>query len=313
MKEQQDFVHQFSIVKANPEERTGSIKCLIKASSEKEDRVGEIILKSAYADSQMRSNFLKEGYLDYNHLTDFIDKEIIESKPGVERLAQLQKSKLEAIIGFPEAVGTKDEFPAELGIKDDGFYILGRLIAGNSYVEEIRKGLQSGWKGYGASVSGTAFASDFEGNKLRRITLKKCAIQPLQESVNGDTGVMLLKSNLVLLRDIQKSLFSFDNGPLPLPPTQFTESEALLHAKIQSLEQKLNGFMNLLAVDPVFADKFLESLYSDILNQVLNGGIPLKSNYIRSYIQDRFGLDGESLDDLVDTIFIKITGEQNQC
>ncbi|TGL58625.1 hypothetical protein [Leptospira jelokensis] len=309
MREQQNFVHQFSIVKAQPEERSGSIKCLIKASSEKEDRVGEIILKSAYADSQMRNNFLKEGYLDYNHITDFIDKEIAETKPSVDRLATLQKSKLEAIIGYPEAVGTKDEFPNELGIKDDGFYILGRLIPGNHFVEEIRKGLQSGWKGYGASVSGTAFAKDFDGNKLKRITLKKCAIQPLQESVNGDTHVTLLKSNLVLLRDIQKS---FADGTSPVP-SQMTSGENELYSKIHALEMKLNGFMNLLSHHPEFADKFLETIYSDILSQILNGGMSLKSSSLRDYIQFRYGLDGETLEDLTDTLFIKITGEQNQC
>lgn len=308
MKSEQNFVHQFQIIKASPEERGGGLKCLIKASSEKEDRVGEIILKSAYADASMRSNFLKEGYLDYNHLTDFIDKEIIETKPSVERLAQLQKSKLEAIIGYPEAVGTKDEFPSELGIKDDGFYILGRLIPGNTYVEEIRKGLQSGWKGFGASVSGTAFARDFEGNKLQRITLKKCAIQPLQESVNGDTSVMLLKSNLVYLRDVQKSLLA-----LPLDPSPMSPVESELIQRVSSLETKLNGFMGLMASNPQFAEKFVESVYSDISQRVTNKTLPLKSNAIRDYIQLSFGLDGDSLDELADTLFIKITGEQIQC
>lgn len=89
------FLHPFQILKANPEERSGAIKILVKASTEEEDKQGEIILKSAYQDPLMRKEFLNEGYFDYNHLTDIIDKEISllksQNQMIASRLVELTK------------------------------------------------------------------------------------------------------------------------------------------------------------------------------------------------------------------------------
>lgn len=137
------FLHPFQILKASPEDRTGAIKILVKASSERRDKQGEVILKSAYADMNMRSQFTSQGYFDYNHLTDLIDKEIRDlKKEGTLTgtvLVALQDAKTKAIIGGPEQIGLKDDFPTSLGIKEDGLYIQGRLIPGNSFAEEIKK------------------------------------------------------------------------------------------------------------------------------------------------------------------------------
>lgn len=191
------FLHPFNILKASPEERTGAIKILVKASSEREDRQGEIILKSAYADKEMQEAFKTQGYFDYNHLTDHIDKEIRDLKSNGNltgsKLVELQKAKTEAIIGSPTQIGFKDDFASNLGIKEDGLYILGSLFPGNKFAEEIRKGLQAGFNGWGASVSGFARPQDYSGKTIRKILLKKCAIAPLQEVINPDTSVQLLK------------------------------------------------------------------------------------------------------------------------
>lgn len=308
MIQQANFIHEFTIMKAFPMPRGNGIRILIKASTEKEDRAGEIILKSAYLDPQMRSNFLDEGYLDYNHLTDIVDNEILNSNGNIapERLTELQKAKVQAIIGYPQAVGTRDEFPSEYKLTDDGFYILGSLIPGNVYAEEIRKGLEAGFNGWGASVSGKALRSDFDGNKLRRIHLRKCAIQPRGESINNDTSVMLMKSNLVKissLQDVHKSFLidqdsteQLNGEPLPL---------------LSDFQTKYNALYSFILNDPIVSEHFLEKIFSDILQCVKNNTMPIKSLAIRDIISSKYGIENELLEDMTDTFFIKLNGEIN--
>ncbi|PJZ51524.1 hypothetical protein [Leptospira adleri] len=290
------FLHPFQIMKATPEDRTGAIKILVKASSEREDRQGEVILKSAYADPSMRSEFTSQGYFDFNHLTDHIDKEIRdlknEGKLTGSLLVDLQKSKAEAIIGAPEQIGLKEDFPTHYGIKDDGLYILGRLFPGNKFAEEIRKGLQAGFQGWGASVSGFARPQDYQGKTIRKILLRKCAIAPLQEVINPDTSVQLIKG-AIFLRDIEKSILDGSD-----------ELERLLR-----IERKLNFLTKLFQSDPEAQDRFVELIISDISDRVRNQGMELRSALIRSVLQTEYSIEGEDLENLTDAIFLKLSGE----
>ncbi|AGS80505.1 hypothetical protein [Leptospira alstonii] len=297
------FLHPFQILKASPEERTGAIKILVRASSEKEDLQGEVILKSAYADLDMRSEFLTQGYFDYNHLTDLIDKEIqdLRSKgklSGTE-LVNLQKAKVESIIGGVERIGFKDDFPQNLGIKNDGLYIQGRLFPENKFAEEISKGLQAGFMGWGASVSGYARPQDYQGKTIRKIQLRKCAIAPLQEVYNPDTAVQLIKG-AVLLRDIEKS-------SLPVPSEDLQNPESL--DRLFRIERKLDFLSKLFLSDPNTQDKFLDLIFSDIANRTKTQELKLGSSWIRSVLSDEFYLEGEDLENFTDLLFLKLNGE----
>lgn len=306
MAETAEFIHKFTIQKAFPGERGGAIRILIKASTEDQDRQGQIILKSAYSDSLMRDEFVREGYLDYNHLTDYIDSEIFGSKPppSAEKLAELQKTKLQAIIGYPTAVGSKEEFPSEYKLTDDGFYILGSLIPGNQYAEEIRRGLEAGWNGWGASVSGQAFKTDLQGNTLKKIHLRKCAIQPKSESINGNTSVQLLKSNIVQLRDIHKSL-------LAQVTTDVTGLGGIEDGPTSDLQRRYDILYNFVKDDTVTNERFLEKIFTDISGRIYNQEMPLRSHVIRECLNGDYGIDGDVLDDMTDTFFIKLSGEKN--
>ena len=295
--EKKDFIHNMNIVKAFPEERTGAARILIRASSEKEDRVGEVILKSAFADPSMRNDFIETGYLDYNHLTDIIDKEIQETKPKGVELANLQKEKAKAIIGYPEKVGNRDDFPSEYGIKDDGFYIEGRLIPDNEYAETIKSALASGMTGWGASVSGTASKSDFVGNRLHRIHLKKCAIQPLMESINPDTSVHLLKSSLTQLNNIRKSMFEIEDPVI---------AESDEHSR---LKREYDNLIQIISEDEDISAILLDKIFTDIRNRVTNGSMELKSSVIKDFLFRNYGFLNETTEGLADTVLITLSGE----
>ncbi|MBM9578923.1 hypothetical protein JWG45_17395 [Leptospira sp. 201903070] len=302
------FLHPFQIMKATPEDRTGAIKILVKASSEREDRQGEVILKSAYADPSMRSEFTSQGYFDFNHLTDHIDKEIRdlkkEGKLTGSLLVDLQKSKAEAIIGAPEQIGLKEDFPTHYGIKDDGLYILGRLFPGNKFAEEIRKGLQAGFQGWGASVSGFARPQDYQGKTIRKILLRKCAIAPLQEVINPDTSVQLIKG-AIFLRDIEKSILEGVSDSLE--DSQNLESFEL--ERLLRIERKLDFLTKLFQSDPQAQDRFVELIISDISDRVRNQGMEIRSALIRSVLQTEYSIEGEDLENLTDAIFLKLSGE----
>ncbi|WP_061270602.1 hypothetical protein [Leptospira interrogans] len=305
------FLHPFEILKASPEERTGAIKILVKASTEEEDKQGEIILKSAYQDPLMRKEFLNEGYFDYNHLTDIIDKEIKElrsqNRLTASLLVELQKSKVESIIGGAVQIGYKDDFPVNLKILDEGLYILGNLFPENKFAEEIRKGLQAGFLGWGASVSGYARPLDKQGNKIRKIKLKKCAIAPLQEVYNPNTSVQLLKG-AVFLKDLDKKTEFNQEGYESQNQIQKEEKE--LEERILRVEKKLQFFTKIIELDPSLQERFLKTIFSDISNRFKNKEMNLGSIVLKSVLSEEYHLEGEELETLSDLLFLKLNGDR---
>ncbi|EMO54752.1 hypothetical protein [Leptospira noguchii] len=302
------FLHPFQILKANPEERSGAIKILVKASTEEEDKQGEIILKSAYQDPLMRKEFLNEGYFDYNHLTDIIDKEISllksQNQMIASRLVELQKSKVIAIIGGAEQIGYKDDFPTYLQIKDEGLYILGNLFPENTFVEEIRKGLQAGFHGWGASVSGYARPIDKQGNKIRKIKLKKCAIAPLQEVYNPNTSVQLLKG-AVFLKDLEKET----SPKIEELENQLQKPNEEIEERILKMERKLQFFTKIIELDPNIQERFLKTIFSDISSRFKNKEKNFGSIVLKSILSEEYLLEGEELETLSDLLFLKLNGD----
>jgi len=157
--------------------------------------------------------------------------------------------------------------------------------------------LESGWQGWGASVSGKAHKSDFDGNRLKRIYLKKCSIQPENESVNGNTSVSLFKSKLVMLRDVPKSLL-LDVG---------MDIEENI-SPIANLQLKYDKLIDFVQNDPIANERFFNKIFSDISNRVYTGVIPLRSHDIRECLGYEYGIDGDVLNDMTDTFFLKLSG-----
>ncbi|TGJ99847.1 hypothetical protein EHO57_13890 [Leptospira langatensis] len=303
-----EFLHPLQILKASPVERTGAIEILVRASSEKEDRQGETILKSAYADPLMRQDLCKSGYMDYNHLTDLIEKYIQKNKATINpiELTSLQHAKTKAIIGGISECGFKDDFSSSLGLKDDGFYLKSQLFPDNEFVKEIRKGLAAGWHGWGASVSGFARPQDVQGKTIKKIRIRKCALAPLDEVVNQDTEVQLIKGT-IMLRDFQKSLLAVSTDSKVDPTIPDVSYE--IREQLYDVQRKIESFGKLMMLIPEFSDQIIQSIFSDILARVKNGKLENRSADVRDYLKWSYGFSGDQLDQLTDAIFLNLNGE----
>lgn len=260
-----EFIHPCQILKAEPIEE-GRVKIRIKASDESEDRVGEKVLKSAFADPSMQSNFVKDGYYDFNHLTDILDSKLAQAS-GSE-LVEIQKSRTDAIIGYPET----------LELQDDGVYSEGYLFAGNPFVERIRKSLSAGFKGWGASICGYTEKSNIRGKTITKINLRKIAIQPLQESINPNTSVQLLKSKgVVLLSDID---FSED-------PESFTDNEPPVTNELSRLADRLDLILSMMIKRD---DYMVEELARRIAQDIREGKAPAGFEGLSEFLCSKYGL-----------------------
>lgn len=301
---EKEFVHPFQICKASLVDRTGEIDILVRASSEKEDRVGETILKSAYANKDMRSEFEKCGYMDYNHLTDIIERHIRKNKDTISPvdLVALEEAKVKAIIGSILSSGFKDDFPSDYKIQDDGFYIKSRIFPENGFVKEIRKGLEAGWNGWGASVSGYARPEDKVGPVIKSIRLRKCALAPLDEVINQDTTVQLLKG-AISLRDLEKSFAIVETEDL-----SGEDDFESIRDDFNELNRKFNCLTNLLSLDTELQDRLLSQVFSDASNRVKNNTLEVRSNSIREYLRNNFGFEGNQLEALTDQLFLNLNG-----
>jgi hypothetical protein len=267
------FRHPFQILKTNTE-RTDRVEVLLKASAENEDTQGETILKSAFADSNMRNNFAKIGVYDYNHLSDIYEIKMM-SAIGKE-LLEFQLLKEQSIIGYPErktelALGLKDEFPTSFGLTEEGVYSYGYIIPDKEISKEVIKGIKAGMP-YGASVSGVARKEDVHNNTIKKITLRKIAIAPLGDVINQDTFVSLAKSKMVELNHIVKSL----NGLDELSSRQLNQLSMENDSK---LESKLDAILKVLYKSDLTRRDFLEVISEEI-----------EENLQKSYIRDPLGL-----------------------
>ncbi|PJZ89548.1 hypothetical protein [Leptospira levettii] len=285
MSNPQLFHHPVQILKATPEERTNRIKVLLKASTDGEDSQGEVILKSAFADNSMRSNFLKVGYFDWNHITDILDAKCRDVAPA--EITEIQLAKAKAIIGRPEAIGFKDEFPASLGIKDDGLYCSGYLVGENEFAQEIRKGLEAGVP-YGASISGWARKEDKIGNTIKKIQLRKIAIQPLMESINQDTAIRLMKSQFPSLTTLVKK--GFDSTE---PNFETIEEHLEEKVNMELLQVQINAIRKSLGKLTALIIKHNPYMISDEITRILREDEPVydaKVSKITSFLGE-LGVD----------------------
>ena len=267
------FLHPCKIVKATPDRAGGKIKIEIKASTDAEDKYGDRILRSAYADDNMKSEFLKAGYYDYNHLTDHIEKALAETK-DLEIRAKLEKSKIQAIIGYPES----------LELREDGLYSTGHLIADNEYVKEILKSMEAGWQGWGASISGYCARDEKERKVISRVMLSRIAICPNMDAVNGDTAVKLLKSGAVWLNDLDMEKIEKSASDNPESANMFD-----MEQRLSAVEEKLNFYARIVSTSYPFADYLNQSLAKDIKG----GELEVSYESLMAYLTGKFYMDAE--------------------
>lgn len=253
------FWHPAKILKAEPIDDRIHVEIL--ASTEDLDNQGERVLKSAFSDKTMQNNFLKTGYYDYNHLTDLIDEKMIKAS-GPEIVA-LQKAKAEAIIGYPETIA----------INNEGVVTSGYLIGGNTFVEQIRKGLESGFEGWGASICGFARPGDVERNVIKALQLRKVGFAPLQECINPHTSVRLLKSSLSeLMRKAE------------IPLAESITEDAL---DLQQMNRKLNFVYDHFLNSFEFQDRMAKGIREAIQSKQLG----LNYDDIVGHLMERYMLD----------------------
>lgn len=288
-----EFIHPMKIMKTSPTERGDRIEVVLKASSEAEDSQGEIILKSAYADKNMRNDFQNTGYYDYNHVTDIIEHKMKSMKAAELNALLLEKEK--AIIGFPDksnlAIGMKDEFPTSFKLPSDGIYSYGYLIPSNEYVKEMFPKMKAGFP-YGASISGQCAKEDMVGNKITKLKLRKIAIAPVDDVINKDTTVFLKSKNIVLLRNLQKSLtdnYESDYG-------YGMHDEATEEDRFARLEKKITLLEKVVMGNPELQDQYLDQVMEDIRikidsEQLQLGYSPIKDALVKIWCMDEPNAD----------------------
>jgi hypothetical protein len=296
-----NFYHPMQILKSSPTERGDRIEVLLKASSEKEDSQGETILKTAYADQKMRSDFANKGYYDYNHTTDIIESLML--KASGKELNDLMLQRERGIIGYPSkefAIGLKDEFPTHIFPKGqpitDGIYSHGYLFANNEFVKEMIPKMKAGFP-YGASVSGNCSKSDMVGNKITRLNLKKIAIAPLNDVINDDTTVFL-KSKMVLLRDIRKSIEFPDNDELEY-------NNAM---QLEKLEKKVSFLEKVILTNPTMQDQYLEMVLRDIKEKIESEQMEMGYSPIKQALMDVWCMDEDTSDYMANQVLLNFRG-----
>lgn len=169
-------VDSIEVIKSNKYEDP---EIIIRASTDKLDRQGEIVLKSAFNDQSMQTEFRKEGFYDYNHITDSIESEI--KKASGSELVNLHESRLEGIVGYP------NRNDSGLYTKQDGVYSEGKLLSKTKFGSKIIEFLRSGFGSVGASISGFVNDEDIKDGKIFKVHLRKIALQPTIDSINNET------------------------------------------------------------------------------------------------------------------------------
>ncbi|MEQ9363403.1 MAG: hypothetical protein RIF32_04125 [Leptospirales bacterium] len=286
-------------------DRMGRKPVMLRASSEAEDRQGETVLKSCFADAKpMLRQFEKSGYWDWNHETDIYEREIREiilNKGTAAEIAQLQAKKHEAIIGQPLQCGMRDDFPVEDGLKDEGFYCKGFLYDDNAHAQTITRNLESGATIYGASISAHAPRSAIEGGRIKSLTLRKIAIQPRLDSVNQDTWVKLTKATLLSdAATIEKADYASD-APVDGHYEYIREHLGELHMYVRRIESRQLAHSRLILSIP----KVQDAIADEISRAIKAKELRLGSEEIRRYLSDAYDFAPSHASDLADYILIK--------
>lgn len=167
------------------------INMLLKVSTEKRDKEGDMFLKGAWTHKEDVEYFQKKGVIDWNHLSQ--TSKFAKSNNPKEK-AENELVSAEAIIGVPSGRG--------LFLGDDGLYCEARINAENKYIKPFVPLLKAGFSGLEVSAAGGAYRPSPEtiskyGEKTwDRARLTHIAICPPGEAINDETQALLIKSHL---------------------------------------------------------------------------------------------------------------------
>lgn len=267
-------------------EKDGKIPIEIIPNKPSVDRVNDKILLKAFDDDCIKS-FLKDGIIDYDHLSILGDSPLV---------------KAQAIIGQPEElyIDKKINLPVCHAF----------LFKGNPYVDNaILPALESNSKVFGASLGGKILkkSSDYDNelkrsvNAITKITLKHIAITPLQKAVHQETSVKLRKSDngnndleisFSSFEDFVKSLTDCDSLEKAMQAGSVTDIANISGAQSiqrQSLEGNNVSYLKM--------KHSLPFLIRDIINGTLSGS----SDDYRIYLIER-GFSKEEAEEIVKLI-----------
>ena len=279
----QEFTHPFEVMKASFSQREGKTDILIKASSEMRDRQGETILKSAYLDKAMQSEFLSDNYIDWNHLTDYYDALLPNAKP--EQINQLMIEKEKAIIGRATQIGFKDDFPSEMSLEPDKLYCRGYLINDNGYVQQMLPKLKAGFEAYAASVMGHVDKAHKSNGVISHVKLKKIALAPRMDVMNPDTSVTLVKGKIVhsltkILKGFTDRNYSANN--IDMDADLAVDNEIL--SKVEMLQRKVDLLYGHLTSQP----DFYTNMVGDLTEQIESRVLPVTYEAIKQILMEKY-------------------------
>lgn len=279
----QEFTHPFEVMKASFSQREGKTDILIKASSEMRDRQGETILKSAYLDKAMQSEFLSDNYIDWNHLTDYYDALLPNAKP--EQINQLMIEKEKAIIGRATQIGFKDDFPSEMSLEPDKLYCRGYLINDNGYVQQMLPKLKAGFDAYAASVMGHVDKAHKSNGVISHVKLKKIALAPRMDVMNPDTSVTLVKGKIVhsltkILKGFTDRNYSANN--IDMEADLAVDNEIL--SKVEMLQRKVDLLYGHLTSQP----EFYTNMVGDLTEQIESRVLPVTYEAIKQILMEKY-------------------------
>lgn len=245
------YCHSATIETVTKSGYSDNPEIIVRASTDKLDRQKEIVLKSAFEDRDMQSEFQNEGFYDYNHITDSIENEIKKAKG--QEVADLHLARLDAIVGHPH----RDK--SGLYIKNDGVYSEGLLHSKSKFGKVIIELMKSGFGSIGASISGTVSEGDIKDGKIYKVRLKKIALQPTSDSINNDTFVKL------------KSFYSGVITDSMSQPEVSSVIESGKHAeeemfKLDEIMQKLNFVYTQIINGDNFQNRLIDDLQTAIKN-----------------------------------------------
>lgn len=279
----QEFTHPFEVMKASFSQREGKTDILIKASSEMRDRQGETILKSAYLDKAMQSEFLSDNYIDWNHLTDYYDALLPNAKP--EQINQLMIEKEKAIIGRATQIGFKDDFPSEMSLEPDKLYCRGYLINDNGYVQQMLPKLKAGFDAYAASVMGHVDKAHKSNGVISRVKLKKIALAPRMDVMNPDTSVTLVKGKTI--QSLTKILKGFTDRNFPANNIDMEADLAVdneILSKVEMLQRKVDLLYGHLTSQP----DFYTNMVGDLTEQIESRVLPVTYEAIKQILMEKY-------------------------
>lgn len=183
------FLKSASIEQAEVEGKY--LNMLLKVSTPKRDKEGDMFLKGAWTHPEDLAYFSKKGVIDWNHLSQ-TSKFSKSSNP--KEKADMELVSAEAILGTPAGRGLYQE--------DDALYCETRINAENKYIKPFVPLLKAGYEGLEVSAAGGAYRPSPEtiakyGEKTwDRARLTHIAICPPGEAINDETQALLIKSHL---------------------------------------------------------------------------------------------------------------------